>query len=49
MIIKFGSWLGLLKTFVKNFDRNGAAFQCLADKFPEICKAKLKEGIFVVP
>src|SRR5206468_3909121 len=28
--------LGLMKTFVKNLDRNGAAFQYLAQKFPEI-------------
>lgn len=32
--------LGLMKTFVKNLDRNGAAFQYLAEKFPEISEAK---------
>ena len=41
--------LGLMKTFVKNLDRNGAAFQYLAEKFPEISEAKLKEGIFIGP
>ena len=41
--------LGLMKTFVKNLVRNGAAFQYLAEKFPEISEAKLKEGIFIGP
>lgn len=41
--------LGLMKTFVKNLDRNGAAFQYLINKFPNITEAKLKEGIFVGP
>ena len=41
--------LGLMKTFVKNLDRNGAAFQYLAEKFPEISEAKLKKGIFIGP
>ena len=41
--------LGLMKTFVKNLDRNGAAFQYLAEKFREISEATLKEGIFIGP
>jgi len=41
--------LGLMKTFVKNLDRNGAAFQYLAEKFPEISETKMKEGIFIGP
>ena len=39
--------LGLMKTFVKGLDKNGAAFKYLFEKFPEISEAKLKEGIFI--
>ena len=41
--------LGLMKNFVKRLDSNGAAFKYLAEKFPEISEAKLKEAIFVGP
>jgi len=41
--------LGLTKNFVKAMDWNGSAFKNLAEKFPRISEAKIKEGIFVSP
>ena len=41
--------LGLIKTFVKTLDKNGAAFTYLFHKFPKISEAKLKEGVFIGP
>ena len=38
-----------MKHFVKAMDRNGAGFQFLKNKFPNISDAKIKEGIFVGP
>jgi len=34
--------LGLMKTFVKAVNRNGSAFKYLAEKFPQLSKAKIK-------
>ena len=41
--------LGLMKNFIKAMDRTGSAFKYLADKFPRLSEAKIKEGIFVGP
>lgn len=41
--------LGLMKQFVKTFDRSGALFKYLTDKFPNLSDAKIKAGIFVGP
>jgi hypothetical protein len=41
--------LGVMKNFVKAMDRTGSAFKYLADKFPRLSEAKIKEGIFVGP
>lgn len=42
--------LGLMKNFVKAMGKaNSRGFQYLAEKFPRVSPAKLKEGIFVGP
>jgi len=41
--------LGLMKNFVKTMDRTGSAFKYLAEKFPRLSEAKIKEGVFVGP
>jgi len=41
--------LGMMKNFVKAMDRDGSAFKYLAQKFPRLSEAKIKEGIFVGP
>jgi hypothetical protein len=41
--------LGLIKNFVKAMDRSGAGFKYLAEKFPRLSEAKIKEGVFVGP
>jgi hypothetical protein len=38
-----------MKIFVKALDRTGSAFNYLAEKFPRLSEAKLKEGVFVGP
>jgi len=38
-----------MKNFVKAMDRTGSAFKYLAEKFPRLSEAKIKEGVFVVP
>ena len=43
--IKFG----LMKNFVKAMDRSGSAFKYVAEKFPRLSVAKIKEGVFVGP
>ena len=43
--IKFG----LMKNFVKAMDRTGPAFKYLAEKFPRLSEAEIKEGVFVGP
>jgi hypothetical protein len=43
--IKFG----LMKNFVKATDRTGPAFKYLAEKFPRLSEAKIKEGVFMGP
>jgi len=43
--IKFG----LMKNFVKAMDRTGSAFKYLAEKFPRLSEAKIKEEFFVGP
>ena len=40
--------LGLVKNFVKAMDRTGSAFKYLAEKFPRLSEAKIKEGGFGV-
>jgi len=37
------------ENFVKAMDRTGSAFQYLAEKFPRLNVAKIKEGVFVGP
>ena len=41
--------LGLMKNFVKAIDHTGSAFKYLAEKFPRLSEAKIKEGVFVGP
>jgi hypothetical protein len=41
--------LGLMKNFVKAVDRTGSAFKYLAEKFPRLNEAKIKERVFVGP
>jgi len=41
--------LGLMKNFVKAMDRTGSAFKYLAEKFPRLSEAKIKEGVSVGP
>jgi len=36
--------LGLMKNFVKAMDRTGSTFKYLAEKFPPLSEAKIKEG-----
>jgi hypothetical protein len=36
--------LGLMKNFIKAMNRTGSAFEYLAEKFPRLSKAKIKEG-----
>jgi len=40
--------LGLMKNFVKAMDRTGSAFKYLAEKFPRLSEAKIKEGFLWV-
>jgi hypothetical protein len=40
--------LGLIKNFVKAMDRTGLAFKYLAEKFPRLSEAKIKEGFLLV-
>jgi hypothetical protein len=37
------------ENFVKAMDRTGLAFKYLAEKFPRLSEAKIKEGVFVGP
>jgi hypothetical protein len=37
------------KNFVKAMDQTGSAFKYLAEKFPPLSEAKIKEGVFVGP
>jgi hypothetical protein len=37
--------LGLTKNFVKAMNRTGSAFKYLAEKFPRLSEAKIKEGV----
>jgi hypothetical protein len=37
------------KNFIKTMDRTGSAFKYLAEKFPPLSEAKIKEGVFVGP
>jgi hypothetical protein len=41
--------LGLMKNFVKVMDQTGSAVKYLAEKFPRLSEAKIKEGVFVDP
>jgi len=41
--------LGLMKNFLKATDRTGSAFKYLAEKFPGLSEAKIKEGVFAGP
>jgi hypothetical protein len=38
-----------MKNFVKAMDQTGPAFRYLAEKFPGISAAKIKEGVFIGP
>jgi hypothetical protein len=38
-----------MKNFVKAMDQTRPAFRYLAEKFPEIRTAKIKEGVFIGP
>ena len=39
--------LCLMENFVKAMDRTGSAFKYLAEKFPRLSEAKIKEGCFL--
>ena len=39
--------LGLMKNFIKAMDRTGSTFKYLAEKFPLLSEAKIKERVFV--
>ena len=41
--------LGLFKQFVKALDKESYTFAYLAEKFPSLSQAKIKEGIFIGP
>ena len=41
--------LGMMKQFVKQWQKDGETFQYLSSKFPRLSEAKLKEGVFDVP
>lgn len=41
--------LGLFKQFVKALDKDSLAFAYLAEKFPALSQAKIKEGVFIGP
>jgi hypothetical protein len=41
--------LGLMKNSVKAMDQTGPAFTYLAEEFPGISAAKIKEGVFIGP
>lgn len=43
--IKFGH----IKNYVKSMGKRKAAFKYVRNKFPKICKAKIKESIFIAP
>jgi hypothetical protein len=38
-----------MKNFVKAMGRTGSAFKYLAEKFPRLSEAKIKEGAYVGP
>jgi hypothetical protein len=39
----------MMESFVKPKDQNGSAFKYLAENFPQLSEAKIKEGVFVGP
>ena len=41
--------LGLFKQFVKALDKESSAFAYLAEKFPSLSQARIKEGVFIGP
>ena len=41
--------LGLFKQFVNTLDKESSAFAYLAEKFPSLNQAKVKEGVFIGP
>ena len=41
--------LGLFKQFVKALDKESTTFAYLAEKFPSLSQAKIKEGVFIGP
>ena len=44
--------LGIIKNFVKamiKFNKEGESFQYIKNKFPKVCDAKIKEGVFIGP
>jgi hypothetical protein len=41
--------LGLMRNFVKATVQTGSVFKNLAEKFPQLSEAKIKEGVFVGP
>lgn len=46
----YKSWdLGLIKIFLKAFNRYGEAFALIRNLFPSILDAKIEEGAFVDP
>jgi len=41
--------LGLMKNVLKSMDKTGCGFEYMRNKFPNVCDAKIKEGIFIGP
>jgi hypothetical protein len=38
-----------MKIFVKDMDKTGRGFEYVRNKFPNVCDAKFKAGIFIGP
>jgi hypothetical protein len=39
--------LSLMKNFIKVMDQTGSTFKYLAEKFPQLSEANIREGVFV--
>lgn len=49
LVIPLHSKMFTMKQFVKALPKDGDTFECLANKFPRLSEAKLKEGVLVDP
>jgi hypothetical protein len=46
-VLPLHNTVGLIKIFVKAMDGDSEGFAYLRQKFPKVCEAKMKEGIFI--